>query len=130
LPHQPQPARWLRLAYGLSTLVLFGCLIVQLYLAGQAATSDPQLWSAHSAFVSWFWPLVLLVAALAWLARRPGMERLLATLLIPLMFLQGASVHTADLGLVAPWLGGYHAIGGALLTLVTLCLAVTGLKRQ
>ena len=125
---KPQVTGIRSFAYRVSVVLLFGCLIVQIYLAGQAATVDGAMWQAHMDFVHIFSPLVLIVPVLAWVVRRTRLEKALATSLPVLMFLQGASVHARDLAIAATWFPGFHAVGAMTLTLVTLCLAVMSLR--
>jgi len=107
----------------LSTLLTV-CLLVQFFIAGMAAMTNPQWWAYHSGWVTIFQWLVVPLPILAWLA---GPARSWRTLFacIPLLqiALQYVLAHRAIEGRLAIGLG-LHALDAGLLLLIAAALAI------
>ena len=106
------------------SVLLTICLLVQFFIAGMAAMTDPQWWTYHSAWVAIFQWLVIPLPILAWLGGPPRGQRVLFSR-IPLLqiALQYVLAHRAIEGRLAIGLG-LHALDGALLLLIAAALAV------
>jgi Family of unknown function (DUF6220) len=106
------------------SVLLTICLLVQFFIAGMAAMTNPQWWTYHSAWVAIFQWLVIPLPILARLGGPPRGQRVLFSC-IPLLqiALQYVLAHRAIEGRLAIGLG-LHAFDGALLLLIAAALAV------
>jgi hypothetical protein len=97
-------------------------LLVQFFIAGTAAITDPDWWTYHRSWVSIFQWLVLPLPILALLAGRPHFRRT-AFASIPLVqiALQYFLAHRALEGRFSVGMG-LHAVNGALLLIVAVFL--------
>jgi hypothetical protein len=100
------------------------CLLVQFFIAGMAAMTDPEWWTYHSAWVAIFQWLVVPLPILAWLGGPPrGRRTLFACIPLLQIALQYVLAHRAIEGRLAMGLG-LHALDAGLLLLVAGGLAV------
>ncbi|MFT4115086.1 DUF6220 domain-containing protein [Bradyrhizobium sp.] len=100
------------------------CLLVQFFIAGMAAMTDPTWWSYHSAWVNIFQWLVVPLPVLAWQAGPPRTWRmLLACTPLLQIALQYVLAHRAIDGRLSIGIG-LHALDAALLLLIAAALAV------
>ncbi len=106
------------------SVLLTICLLVQFFIAGMAAMTNPQWWTYHSAWVAIFQWLFIPLPILAWLGGPPRGQQVLFSC-IPLLqiALQYVLAHRAIEGRLAIGLG-LHALDGALLLLIAAALAV------
>lgn len=110
---------WLRVV----STVLTICLLVQFFIAGVAAMTDPTWWAYHSAWVTIFQWLVLPLPILAWLGGpRRRWRMLFACMPAVQIALQYVLAHRAIEGRLAIGLG-LHALDAALLLLISAGLA-------
>jgi uncharacterized protein DUF6220 len=108
---------------GLSALLTI-CLLVQFFIAGIAAMTDPGWWTYHSAWIAIFQWLVVPLPILAWFGGPArGRRTLFACIPLPQIALQYVLAHRAMEGRLAIGLG-LHALDGALLLLIAAALAV------
>jgi hypothetical protein len=100
------------------------CLLVQFFIAGMAAMTEPEWWTYHSAWVAIFQWLVVPLPLLAWLGG-PAREQRTLFACIPVLqiALQYVLAHRAIEGRLAIGLG-LHALDAALLLLIAGGLAV------
>ena len=89
--------------------LLTACLLVQAYLAGEAAMVDSALWAAHVAFVRTFAPLAPLLVAFAWLGRRSRTEKGWAAASQGFIGLQFFSAE-ARASVTFSWFPGVHGV--------------------
>jgi hypothetical protein len=100
------------------------CLLVQFFIAGMAAMTEPEWWTYHSAWVAIFQWLVVPLPILAWFGGRPrGLRTLFACMPLLQIALQYVLAHRAIEGRLAIGLG-LHALDAALLLLIAGGLAV------
>jgi hypothetical protein len=102
------------------------CLLVQFFIAGMAAMTEPEWWTYHSAWVAIFQWLVVPLPILAWFSGPVrGRRTLFAFACIPSLqiALQYVLAHRAIEGRLAIGLG-LHALDAALLLLIAGGLAV------
>lgn len=100
------------------------CLLIQFFIAGMAAMTDPEWWTYHSAWVAIFQWLVVPLPILAWLGGPPrGRRTLFACIPLLQIALQYVLAHRAIEGRLAMGLG-LHALDAGLLLLVAGGLAV------
>jgi len=100
------------------------CLLVQFFIAGMAAMTDPDWWTYHRSWVSIFQWLVLPLPILALLTERPRWRRVaLASIPLFQIALQYFLVHRALEGRFFAGMG-LHAVNGALLLIVAVLLTV------
>ena len=112
-----------RLLRALSVLLTI-CLLVQFFMAGMAAMTNPQWWTYHRAWVAIFQWLFIPLPILAWLGGPPRGQRVLFSCIpLPQIALQYLLAHRAVEGRLAIGLG-LHALDGALLLLMAAALAV------
>lgn len=104
-------------------VVLFGlAVIVQFFLAGEAALIAPEDWQLHVAWVHLFQWLSVCLPVLAYPARHKWSFTALNCLPIVLIGLQYVLIHRAISFTAAP-LAGLHAVSGTvLIVFVTLIL--------
>ncbi len=104
--------------------VLTICLLVQFFIAGMAAVTDPGWWRYHSNWVAIFQWLVIPLPVLAWLGG-PARARRTLFACIPLLqiALQYVLAHRAIEGRLTIGLG-LHALDAGLLLLISAGLAV------
>ena len=123
------PSRDRRLARVLflgSCAALGAALMVQAFLAGVAAMTDPSWWGLHLAWVHTFQWLVLLPPACAMLAGYPRWLLCASALPVVLLYLQYV---WAEFGRNGTWAYGLgvHAASGLLLFGTTILLAAAAL---
>jgi hypothetical protein len=107
----------------LSTLLTI-CLLVQFFIAGMAAMTNPEWWSYHNAWIAIFQWLVVPLPVLAWLAGRPrGLRTTLASIPMLQIALQYVLAHRAIEGRFEFGLG-LHALDAGLLLMIAGALAV------
>ena len=107
----------------LSTLLTI-CLLVQFFIAGIAAMTDPGWWNYHSAWVAIFQWLVIPLPILAWLGGPArGWRTLIACIPLLQIALQYVLAHRAIEGHLAIGLG-LHSLDAGLLLLIAASLAV------
>jgi hypothetical protein len=100
------------------------CLLVQFFIAGMAAMTEPEWWTYHSAWVAIFQWLVVPLPILAWLGGPArGQRTLFACIPVLQIALQYVLAHRAIEGRLAIGLG-LHALDAALLLLIAGGLAV------
>jgi putative tricarboxylic transport membrane protein len=100
------------------------CLLVQFFLAGMAAMTEPERWPYHSAWVGIFQWLVVPLPILAWFGGRPRRQRtLFACIPVLQIALQYVLAHRAIEGRLAIGLG-LHALDAALQLLIAAALTV------
>ena len=108
---------------GLSALLTV-CLLVQFFIAGMAAMTDPGWWTYHSAWVANFQWLAIPLPILAWLGGSPpGRRTLFACIPLLQIALQYVLAHRAIEGRLAIGLG-LHALDAGLLLLIAAGLTV------
>jgi Family of unknown function (DUF6220) len=106
------------------SVLLTICLLVQFFIAGMAAMTDPQWWTYHSAWVAIFQWLFIPLPILAWFGGPPrGQRALFSSIPLLQIALQYVLAHRAIEGRLAIGLG-LHALDGALLLLIAAALAV------
>jgi hypothetical protein len=99
------------------------CLLVQFFIAGMAATTDPGWWTYHSAWVAIFQWLVVPFPILAWLGGPVrGRRTLFACIPLLQIALQYVLAHRAMEGRLTIGLG-LHALDAGLLLLIAAGLA-------
>jgi hypothetical protein len=100
------------------------CLLVQFFIAGMAAMTDPEWWTYHSNWVAIFQWLVIPLPILAWLGGPARAQRTLFAC-VPLLqiALQYVLAHRAIEGRLTIGLG-LHALDAGLLLLISAGLAV------
>lgn len=99
-------------------------ILVQFFIAGMSAMTNPEWWSYHSAWVDIFQWLVVPLPVLAWMGGPPRRLRLtLATLPLVQIALQYVLVHRALDGRLAIGVG-LHALNAALMLIVASALTV------
>jgi len=100
------------------------CLLVQFFIAGMAAMTEPEWWTYHSAWVAIFQWLVVPLPILAWFGGPArGQRTLFACIPMLQIALQYLLAHRAIEGRLAIGLG-LHALDAALLLLIAAALAV------
>jgi len=104
--------------------LLVVALLVQFFIAGMAALTNPGWWTYHQAWVAIFQWLVVPLPVLAWLAGPPRRYRVpLACVPFVQIGLQYVLAHRA---LVGRWpIGlGLHAVDAALMLIVVVALVI------
>lgn len=82
-----------RLAYRILAWIFFGCIVVQVFLAGMATFGDPSKWQAHALFVQLFAMLPLAMFLLTFIGGIKGRDRLLSLGLFLLVVMQFLTVQ-------------------------------------
>jgi Family of unknown function (DUF6220) len=114
------PRMLLRILSALLTI----CLLVQFFIAGIAAMTDPGWWTYHRDWITIFQWLVIPLPILAWLGAPPRGRRTLFACIPSLQIaLQYILAHRAIEGRLAIGLG-LHALDAGLLLLIAAGLAV------
>ena len=104
------------------SVLLALALLVQFFIAGMAALTNPDWWPYHVAWVDIFQWLVVPLPVLAWLAGPPRTWRVgLSCLLVLQMALQYVLAHRALEGRLPIGLG-LHAVNAALMLIVVTVL--------
>jgi hypothetical protein len=110
----------LRVLSGLLTI----SLLVQFFMAGMAAMTNPEWWSYHSAWVAIFQWLVVPLPVLAWFGGPPRYWRVTLAFMPPIQIaLQYVLVHRALEGRLAIGVG-LHAVNAALMLIVATFLTI------
>lgn len=98
-------------------------ILIQFFIAGMSAMTNPDWWVYHSAWVTIFQWLVVPLPIIAWFGGAPrGLRTTLATLPLIQIALQYVLVHRALDGRL-PFGVGLHALNAALMLLVATALA-------
>jgi hypothetical protein len=117
------PATARMLLRGVAALLAVA-LLVQFFIAGMAALTNPEWWAYHLTWVGFFQWLVVPLPMLAWLAGPPRPLRVtLACIPFVQMGLQYVLAHRAMEGRWPIGLG-LHALDAALMLIVVAALAV------
>ncbi len=113
-----------RLALRILSVLLSFAVLIQFFIAGMAAMTNPEWWTYHSTWVGIFQWLVVPLPILAFLSGQPRYWRT-AFASIPMMqvALQYVLAHRAMEGRLATGIG-LHAVNGALLLVVATFLAI------
>ncbi len=113
-----------RIALKFLSALLTLSILVQFFIAGMSAMTNPQWWTYHTAWVAIFQWLVVPLPIVAWLEGPPRKLRIvLAALPLVQIALQYVLVHRALDGRL-PIGVGLHALNAALLLLVATALAI------
>ena len=100
------------------------CLLIQFFIAGMAAMTEPEWWTCHSAWVAIFQWLVVPLPILAWFGGPARGQRTLFACIPALQIaLQYVLAHRAIEGRLAFGLG-LHALDAAILLLIAGGLTV------
>jgi hypothetical protein len=98
------------------------CLLVQFFIAGMAAMTDPQWWTYHSAWVAIFQWLVVLLPIAAWMGGSPrGRRTMFACVPLAQVALQYVLAHRGLDGRLSIGIG-LHAVNAALFLIVAVFL--------
>lgn len=117
----PGPARML--LRGVAALLGIA-LLVQFFIAGTAAMTNPDWWPYHQTWILYFQWLVVPLPVLAWLVGPPRRRRVtLACLPLVQIGLQYVLAHRALEGRL-PFGLGLHAVNAALMLVVVAALVV------
>jgi hypothetical protein len=120
---------WRRALQVASTLLSISILI-QFFIAGVAAVTDPSYWDHHRAWVAVFQWLVVLLPVLAWLGGYPRRWRVtIATVPFLQIGLQYVLAHRALEGRLPIGIG-LHAVNAGGLLIVSAILAAGLLDRK
>jgi hypothetical protein len=112
-----------RFALRILSALLFLAILIQFFIAGMAAMTNPEWWTYHSAWIGIFQWLVVPLPFLAFLGGRPRYWRTaLAILPLVQVALQYVLAHRALEGRLTTGMG-LHAVNGALLLIVATFLA-------
>jgi len=113
-----------RLALRILSALLSFAVLIQFFIAGMAAMTNPEWWTYHSTWVGIFQWLVVPLPILAFLGGQPRYGSA-AFASIPMMqvALQYVLAHRALEGRLATGIG-LHAVNGALLLVVATFLAI------
>jgi len=104
--------------------LLVVALLIQFFIAGMAAVTNPAWWAYHRTWVAYFQWLVVPLPLLAWLA---GPPRPVRVILACIPFVQiGLQYMLAHRGIDGRWpiALGLHAVDAALMLVVVVALAV------
>jgi hypothetical protein len=113
-----------RMSLRVVSALLTICLLVQFFIAGMAAMTNPDWWRYHSAWVDIFQWLVVPLPILAWFGGPPrGWRTLFACIPLLQIALQYVLAHRAVEGRFGIGLG-LHALDAALLLLIAAALAL------
>jgi hypothetical protein len=113
---------WRRALQGAST-VLSISILIQFFIAGVAAMTDPGYWVYHSAWVAVFQWIVVPLPVLAWLGGHPRRWRVaIATAPLVQIGLQYVLAHRALEGRLPIGIG-LHAVNAGVLLIVSATLA-------
>ena len=113
-----------RLALRILSTLFSLAVLIQFFIAGMAAVTNPEWWTYHSAWIGIFQWLVVPLPILAFLGGPPRC-RLIAFATIPMIqvALQYVLAHRALEGRLTAGIG-LHAVNGALLLIVATFLAI------
>ena len=119
-----------RLALRILSALLSFAVLVQFYIAGMAAMTQPEWWNYHSTWVGIFQWLVVPLPILALIGERPRYRRA-AFAFVPMIqiALQYVLAHRALEGRLSTGIG-LHAVNGALLLVVATSLAIGWTDRK
>jgi hypothetical protein len=113
----------LRILLRVLSALLTICLLIQLFIAGMAAITDPVWWTYHSDWVAIFQWLVVPLPILAWFGGPPRRWRtVIACIPVLQIALQYVLAHRAIEGHLPIGLG-LHALDAGLLLLIAATLA-------
>ena len=109
-----------RLLHALTTTLLVGCVVVQVFLAGLGVFDNPTMFITHAGFGGFIGLLTIVVLITAVLAHAGRRQIGLAALTFVLMMLQSVFVAVrADLPAVA----ALHPVNGFLIGLIAVVMA-------
>lgn len=119
-----------RILLHILSALLTVCLLVQFFITGMAAMTNPDWWAYHNAWVAIFQWLVIPLPLLAWLGEPPRIWRTTAAS-FPLVqiALQYFLAHRAMEGRLGIGLG-LHALDAALLLLISASLTLDLFDRR
>lgn len=113
-----------RLALRILAALLSFSVLVQFFIAGMAAMTNPEWWTYHGTWVGIFQWLVVPLPVLAFMSGEPRYWRTaFATVPIIQIALQYVLAHRALEGRLPTGIG-LHAVNGALLLVVATLLAI------
>ena len=113
-----------RLALRILSAFLCLAVLIQFFIAGMAAMTNPEWWTYHSTWIGIFQWLVVPLPILALLGGRPRYWRTaFATIPMIQVALQYVLAHRALEGRLTIGIG-LHAVNGALLLIVATFLAI------
>ena len=118
-----------RVALALLSSLLAGALLVQFFIAGMAAMTNPAWWDYHRAWVAAFQWLVLPLPFLGWAAMLGWRWTMFAALPIVQIALQYVLVHRALEGRLGIGVG-LHAVNAALMLVVALLIAGISIRAR
>jgi hypothetical protein len=119
-----------RVALRILSALLLLAILIQFFIAGMAAATNPDWWTYHSAWIGIFQWLVVPLPILAFLSGRPRYWRsAFATVPMLQVALQYVLAHRALEGRLTTGIG-LHAVNGALLLIVATCLATGWADRK
>jgi len=110
-----------QVALALLSLLLALALLVQFFIAGMAAMTNPEWWNDHRAWVGVFQWLVLPLPVLAWVTMLNWRSIAVTATPIVQIALQYVLVHRALEGRLAIGVG-LHAVNAALMLVVALLI--------
>ena len=112
-----------RLALRILSALFSLAVLIQFFIAGMAAVTNPEWWTYHSAWIGIFQWLVVPLPILAFLGSRPRYWRTaFATIPVVQVALQYVLAHRALEGRLTIGIG-LHAVNGALLLIIATFLA-------
>jgi Family of unknown function (DUF6220) len=113
-----------------ASALLAASILVQFFIAGMAALTNPDWWIYHVTWVRIFQWLVLPLPVLAWFCGQPRRLRVVLACIPALQIaLQYVFAHRALEGLLPIGLG-LHAVNAALMFVVAWILAASRLERK
>ena len=119
-----------RLALRILAALLSFAILIQFFIAGMAAMTNPEWWTYHSAWVGIFQWLVVPLPILAFIGGQPRYWRTaFASIPMVQIALQYVLAHRALEGRLPTGIG-LHAVNGALLLIVATFLAVGWADRR
>jgi mercuric ion transport protein len=119
----PSLQSYSRLLLRALSALLTVCLLIQFFIAGMAAMTNPEWWAYHQSWVAVFQWLVVPLPVLAFLTGQSRYKRAaFASIPIIQIGLQYILAHRALEGQLSIGIG-LHAVNGALLLILTAFLA-------
>jgi hypothetical protein len=119
-----------RLALRILSALFLLAVLIQFFIAGMAAITNPDWWVYHNAWIGIFQWLIVPLPILAFLGGRPRYWRTaFATIPMVQVALQYIFAHRALEGRLTIGIG-LHAVNGALLLIVATFLAIGCVDRK
>jgi len=81
------------IAYRILAWAFFGCIVIQVFLAGMATFEDPSKWQVHALFVKIFAMVPLVMFLLTFIGGIKGRDRFLSLALFLLVVIQFLTVQ-------------------------------------